>query len=145
MQMFRVAALVLPSAAALVGSAGHARAQSDLCGEIYVDSYTPVVTDCGSWGVHRHPDRPVFRDGRWVIEDDGLEFTLTSNVHHQDYDPKDLAMLFFKSSGVQVRFGVAQPLNGSEPTQVYLEEHLGLYVETEYINEWQNFGLPWGE
>ncbi|MGE3273180.1 MAG: hypothetical protein AB7P40_30895 [Chloroflexota bacterium] len=144
-KMCRVAAWSLvASLAALVllaGAGGVVQAQEE-CGGIYVDTYTPVVNDCGSWGVKRFPDRPTRKDGRWVIQDDGLEFTLMSNVNVRDYNPKDRAMWFFKSKGVQVRFGAAQPFDGSEPTAEYRQQHLGLYVESEYVGEWQQFGLP---
>ena len=143
--MFRLAAAVLLAVVIVVGTAGPARAETVACGEIHVPSYAPIVTECGSWGIQRYPERPVFRDGRWVFNDDGLEFTLMSNVGQEHSDPKDAAMLFHGSSGAQIRFGVAQPLDGSEPSQKYLEEHIGLYVESEYVGDWRQFRLPIGD
>jgi hypothetical protein len=57
---------------------------------------------------------------------------------------KDTAMTFFKQTGIQIRFGVAQPLDGTEPSQDYLQSHTGLYVESGYTGDWQKYGLPNG-
>jgi len=141
----RILAAGLIASGLLLGTVTGTRAESVPCGEVNVYDYSPVVTDCYDWGIHHYPKEPVLKDGRWVINDAGLEFTLMFNARRTDAWTKDAAMVFFKKHGVQVRFGVAQPLDGSEPSQEYRETHVGLYVESEYAGDWHAAGLPTGK
>lgn len=138
----RALAAWLVAAGVSLAAATPAAAQAVPCGNIIAEGYAPVVTDCYDWVVQRYPTRPVLLDGRWVIRDAGLEFTLMSNVPAVDWHPKDQAMAFHKVTGAQVRFGAAQPADGSEPSQAYRESHLGIYVESEYVGDWHRFGMP---
>ena len=122
-----------------------AEAQLEPCGEMHAFGYAPVMTECDDWLIQRYPMKPVLKKNRWVINDDGLEFTLMYNTEVKEYPPKDLALLFYRQTGAQVRFGVAQPLDGKEPSAVYLENHIGLYVESDYTGDWVRYGLPTGE
>lgn len=118
------------------------RADSVPCGYLHADTYRPVVSGCGDWLVARYPTRPAFKDGRWVISDDGQEFTLMYNSGTTEWASKDIAVLWAHDHDVEIRFGAAQPMDGSEPTQEYLDHHLGLYVESEYVGDWVQAGLP---
>jgi hypothetical protein len=147
MNAARIGTVFVATVVLITSSVAGASAQADVqpCGFVFARSYAPVITECNDWVIQRFPKKPTFKKNRWVINDDGLEFTLMYNTEVKEYPPKDLALLFYRETGAQVRFGVAQPLDGTEPTSDYLENHIGLYVESEYTGDWVRYGLPRGE
>ena len=144
MKSLRLVAVLLFSSLLPIWAPANAHAEDLPCGYIHATSYEPVVTGCYDWLVIRYPNKPVSKAGRWVIEDDGLEFTLMYNSGTTEWKSKDQAIIFFKKTGRQVRFGVAQPFDGREPTSEYLEHTLGIYVESGYTGDWVQWGLPQG-
>jgi hypothetical protein len=144
MRTYRLTIVVIAIGLISLGGAALVYADKVNCGYIYSDTYRPYVSDCGDWLIQRFPTRPTLKNGRWVINDDGLEFTLVYNSGTVEWGSKDEVMLYARDHNVQVRFGQAQPLDGTEPDQEYLNNHIGLYIESEYAGEWMPGGKPQG-
>jgi hypothetical protein len=135
---------IIAVAVTTVALSSSAHAQDAACGNIHVESYAPVVSACMDWGINRYPTKPILQNGQWIINDQNREFTLVHNARVDEHISKDAAMDFYRKTGVQVRFGVAQPLNDSDATQVFRDGHIGLYVESTRLEDWQFFDLPDG-
>jgi hypothetical protein len=135
MRVFRLVAISLSLGLLTLGASTPVHADKVACGYIHSNTYRPYVSDCGDWLIQRYPNRPTLKNGRWVINDDGLEFTLIYNSGTVEWGSKDQVMLYARDHNVQVRFGQAQPLDGSEPTEEYLLNHTGLYIESEYARD----------
>jgi hypothetical protein len=126
----------------ILGTAAPLRAEEAPCEPAHGSGYAPVVTACGDQIIQRYPLPPTLENGRWVIEDQGQQFTLVENIHVQDYLARDAALEFHKETGIPIRFGWAHPFDGPTVSGEVLKEYIGIYVASESVGEWMVFGLP---